>query len=240
MSFQHLIISKFNVDLYSSKTKREAEAWMNYRLKLFDYYCYPSVVGQTNQNFIWLIIFDSQTLEHHRQLISKYKRIIPIYHKRNPQHSLQDIVKETIKQSMNPDVNYIISTRIDVDDMISKSFIQETQLHIPKEDNVQLVFSLGYVLQIHENILMEREYIYNQFPSYIEKNSSSVRTVWFTAHGHIHKTAKTKIINQGRMWCWTLHRRHLGKYSEAKYYKYIKVDKKILKNQFIFKEGIQL
>lgn len=239
MKFQHLIISRFNLDLYTSKSEKEAAAWMDYRLKIFDTFCYPSIVGQTNQNFTWLILFDAKTPKYHRQIIAKYKRITPIYYIRNPQHSLQDIVMKTIKHSRNPDAEYIITTRIDVDDMISSNFIQQIQLLIPKEDNVQLVFSLGYVLQIHPNILMERDYTYNQFPSYIEKNTKDIKTVWFTAHGHIHKTSKTTIITEGRMWCWTLHKHHLGKYSKIKYYKYPIVDSKILKKQFIFKGEVK-
>jgi len=235
MSFQHLIISRFNVGLYPSE---EAASWMDYRLKIFDYYCYPSIASQTNQNFTWLVLFDSRTSEKHRKIISKYKKVTPVYYVRKP-GSLQTIVKESIKKSVNPKAEFIITTRVDVDDMLNKDFVKETQIQMPKKDNVQLVFSLGYVLRLHPNILLEREYIYNQFASYIEKNSGNIKTVWFAAHGTIHKTAETKCINKDRMWCWTLHNKHLGRTSKIKNYRLKTVNVDLLQRQFVYKKGFK-
>ena len=150
---------------------------------------------------------------------------------------MQTIVKESIEKSINPKAEFIITTRVDVDDMLAKNFVQETQLQIPKKDNSHLVFSLGYVLQLHPNILMEREYTHNQFASYIEKNSGSIKTVWFVSHGTIHKTAKTKCIDKDRMWCWTLHKKHLGKESKIESYKFKKVDVDCCKNNLYIRKA---
>ncbi len=234
MKFQHIIISRFNLGLFGSHTKQDAENWMDYRLKIFDKYCYPSVASQTNQNFKWLILFDPDTPEKYKQIISKYEKVIPIYYKRTP-CSLQILVMETIKQSINPDAEFIITTRIDVDDMISKDFVERTQIEMPMKHNTQLVFSLGYILRMHDNILMERKYVYNQFPSYIEKNTKDIKTVWFTSHGNIHKAedTETKIITTGRMWCWFLHDKNMSKYSVPDNYTLHEVNIQDLQETFI-------
>jgi len=235
MSFQHFIISRFNLGLYDRYEKEEALKWMDYRLKVFDCFTYPSIISQSNQNFIWLVLFDNKTSNFHRQIISKYLQIIPIYCKST---SIQDLSIEGVKSHLQSDTDYIITTRVDVDDIISRNFVERIQLESPKEDNVQLVFSLGYVLRLHDNILMEREYIYNQFPSYIERVTDDIRTVWFTQHNLMHKTAKTKIISQGRMWCWLLHKKNLCTASVPNNYKLPEIDIKILQNQFVFKETL--
>jgi len=118
--------------------------------------------------------------------------------------------------------------------MLSKDYVQKVQTEIPMEDNIHLVFSKGYILDLLSNTLIERTYINNQFPSYIEKNSDNLKTVWFTGHHLIHKTVKTKIIEQGRSWCWILHNMNKHPGSKLKNYKGQIVNIKHLQKQFIF------
>jgi len=231
ISLQHFIISRFNLGLFDKYEENIALEWMNYRLWLFDYFTYPSVVSQTNQNFVWIVLFDEKTPMLYRRIIKKYSRISPIYSKST---SVQDLAMKVVKRFIRPEVDYIITTRMDVDDMISKDFIQRVQFDMPKKDNFQLVFPLGYVFRLQDNVLMEREYLYNQFPSYIEKNSDNVKTVWFTQHNLLHKTAESKEGVRNRMWCWVLHDKNLCPASVPKNYLLPKVNVNLLQEQFVF------
>ena len=47
------------------------EKWMENRFWLFENYCLPSVVNQSNQNFIWCLYFDIETTEKYKQRINK-------------------------------------------------------------------------------------------------------------------------------------------------------------------------
>jgi hypothetical protein len=224
------------VGLYDTKSDEEASDWMDYRLKIFDAFCYPSVAAQTNQNYMWLILLDDKTPTRHRVLISQYGRIKPVYYRRGPGITLQQIVMDNMQQSVDTKADYIITTRIDVDDMIARNFVQDIQKGFPAKDNIHLVFPLGYVFQLQDGILLERKYFHNQFPSYVEKNSDHIKTVWFTAHSRIQETATTMILSpKDRMWCWTLHQHHLGKSSKIENYKYPEVDNiGVLAEQFAF------
>ena len=238
MKFQHIIISRFNLSLYDCMSEQVAKVWMDYRITLFGSFCYPSIATQENQNFKWLMFFSDKTPEHYRQLISKYNRMIPIYCKEQGFDDIQmkGFVNGYIKQFIDPDVEYIITSRVDIDDMISKDYIQSVQTEMPMIDNTNLVFSLGYVLDLSSKTLMERKYVYNQFPSYIEKNSDNFKTVWFTGHHLIHTSTETKIVEQGRRWCWILHDKNKHPDSVMKNYKGSVTDMKCLQNQFIFNQ----
>ena len=59
-SFEHLIITRFNLNLYA-RDKHDAptrtERWLEHRFEIFERYCLPSVAAQTNPNFRWLCLF---------------------------------------------------------------------------------------------------------------------------------------------------------------------------------------
>ena len=61
-SFEHLIITRFNLNLYA-RDKHDAptrtERWLAHRFEVFERYCLPSVAAQTNPNFRWLCLFDA-------------------------------------------------------------------------------------------------------------------------------------------------------------------------------------
>lgn len=61
---QHFILTRFNLNLWH-KDKNDNEInrneWLAYRLNLFETYCLPSVVAQTEQNFKWIILVDKET-----------------------------------------------------------------------------------------------------------------------------------------------------------------------------------
>jgi len=238
MKFQHFIISRFNLSLYDCMSEQVAEVWMYYRMSLFDTFCYPSIVNQENQNFIWLVFLSDKTPEHYRQLFSKHNRMIPIYCKEQGFDDIQikGFVNKHIKQFVDSDAEYLITSRVDIDDMISKDYVQSVQTEMPMTDNTNLVFSLGYVLDLPSKTLMERKYVYNQFPSYIEKNTDNFKTVWFAGHHQIHLTTETKIIEQGRKWCWILHAKNKHPGSILKNYRSSVADIECLQNQFSYRK----
>ena len=65
MNFEHFIITRFNLPIYS-KTKSgnissTETKYLDNRFKLFMNYCLPSIKQQTCQNFKWLVLFDINT-----------------------------------------------------------------------------------------------------------------------------------------------------------------------------------
>ena len=79
-SFEHLIITRFNLNLYA-RDKHDAptrtERWLAHRFEVFERYCLPSVAAQTNPNFRWLCLFDAATPAAYRRRIGGYQSAVP-------------------------------------------------------------------------------------------------------------------------------------------------------------------
>ena len=80
MSFHHFILTRFNLPLwqYDKHNRRiEGTKWLEKRLVLFESYCLPSVVGQSFQNFIWILLCDENTPLEYRERIKEYRKQCP-------------------------------------------------------------------------------------------------------------------------------------------------------------------
>lgn len=87
MTFQHFIITRFNLPIYHA-TKSGAvsptdETYLRKRMSIFTELCLPSVKQQTCQDFRWLVLFDAHTPNDIRRQIwalhTYYDRFIPCF-----------------------------------------------------------------------------------------------------------------------------------------------------------------
>jgi len=146
IQFEHFLLTQFNVYMQWSKciTGRKlkrpnhedmpTDEWFKHRLRLFDKYCYPSIAGQTNKNFKWMVLFD----ENHtnKNLLEKYDRMIPIYidYENYERFTMYQWFSNKIKEQLNPETNWIITSRLDCDDALNKNYIKIMQEEFsPKE-----------------------------------------------------------------------------------------------------------
>ena len=87
MKFEHFIITRFNLPIYSKiKNGNVCSTMIEYldnRFLLFLKYCLPSIKQQTCQDFKWLVLFDANTPKVYKTKINEihkeYNRFIPCY-----------------------------------------------------------------------------------------------------------------------------------------------------------------
>lgn len=88
MTFEHYIITRFNLPIFQPKVKGKkytscSEEYLNYRFQLFEKYCLPSIKNQSCQNFKWLVLFDDNTPEPFKIRASQwqkdYSNLVPCY-----------------------------------------------------------------------------------------------------------------------------------------------------------------
>lgn len=88
MTFEHYIITRFNLPIFQPKLGGKvytscSEEYLHYRFDLFEKYCMPSIINQTCQNFKWLVLFDSHTPELYKiraaQWHDSYPNLVPCY-----------------------------------------------------------------------------------------------------------------------------------------------------------------
>lgn len=117
---KHLILTRFNVP-FTQWAHLLSDEWMEHRFSLFENICYPSIVGQTNQDFQWVMLCDPKTKPEWKKRIDSYSRLTPIYCDWEDRfsHILSFAEGET----------NLITTRLDNDDALNKHTIERIKGH---------------------------------------------------------------------------------------------------------------
>ena len=149
VNYSHFIITRFSfrfkiTDPVGNLFKDDR---MNRRFDLFEAFCFPSIIKQSNPNFYWIIVTDlllpNKYMNKLNYLIAKfynsddYKTHGPrqiFVHKWNYQYTMSDPL--WINNQILPiTTKYLITTRFDDDDSLSNKFTQliadelSTQIH---------------------------------------------------------------------------------------------------------------
>jgi hypothetical protein len=139
-NFLHLLITRYNAGLYSRAEQFEMvgkeQSWMEHRFPFFCNYCLPSVVNQTNQEFLWLVMMDYETppeelcrviklLPSNAAMICCKDPVVP----GQVRHSHAYYFMEPIKRFSPHTVDWIITSRVDNDDCIAGDYIERIQSH---------------------------------------------------------------------------------------------------------------
>ena len=207
--FKHYIITRFNLKakewtVTKNQTKVLDDNWLKNRFQLFEKYCLASLVAQNNKNFEWVIFFDKETPQFFKDKIEVYKQQLPNlvpFFVENMELFLPTI-QEHIK---NNNQKYVITTRLDNDDCVSKFFVEEIQKNFNKQEYEALDFIDGYSLQISPDFkLGKKRHLYNPFISLVEKNQNP-KSVWSRSHTSWKRETRIKRILDKRIWMVIIH-----------------------------------
>ena len=212
--FKHYLITRFNLrathwDVTKNNEQLLTDVWMDSRMWLFENFCFSSVKAQTNQNFEWLLYFDSNTKEIYKkrilELVANQPNFKVFFVEAMPAFypALLDYIKNDTEGKP-----HIITSRIDNDDSIHKDFINEVQKHFNQQEYRAIDFINGYSLQIEPNyILGNKEQLFNPFISLIEKNESP-KTAFHQDHRLWKRDKKVTQISGKRLWLSIIHQRN--------------------------------
>ena len=164
---KHFLITRFNIvqDWYKTANRNntpiQTNDWLIERFQLFETYCLPSVVNQSNLNFTWLVLFNLETPEYFKQKIAgyatKYSIFTPLF--LEPYGNEAALLEKTIT-SLAENVQHVITTRLDNDDMIREDYIQMIQeTYDPKQKDVFLNYGSGFQYDLYNGVI----YAYNNF-----------------------------------------------------------------------------
>ena len=144
MKVHHFLITRFCYRNYRAekfKGYQERGDWkplfdplsqenLDYRLLLFQALCLPSVLAQTTQNFTWILVVD-------KDLPVEYQNSLHELVKRRRESYLWEYDKKSdikglgwLSPWINSGVEYILTTNLDDDDALPRSFLESTQGHI--------------------------------------------------------------------------------------------------------------
>jgi Putative rhamnosyl transferase len=211
--FRHFLVTRFNLRVDSWHQTKNGEAvltedWLEKRFYLFENFCLPSVRNQDNQHFLWCIYLDENTPVSYQERISaltkEYINIRIFYI--NGAEALNSSLVSFIKAQVDSDDKYIITTRLDNDDMIHQDFIAVIQSLFVPADKCVIDMQNGYQLCIESDFAELRNYKnrFNPFISVIE-NLSGFETVFSKPHFEWSQVSNTIEYKDSNLWCEIIH-----------------------------------
>ncbi len=190
---------------------------MEHGFELFERYCLPSIKSQTSQNFEWIVLFDSTTLEPYKERIGEwqkeYPKLVPVYVEPQNGRYFAEIFRKEVAKRLHG--NRVITTDLDNDDALNVRFVEDIQQRVqPLADGTFIFYTEGYQYFTDHQYLMKIHYPKNHFVSVVESgNPATVKTIYgYGSHYYIDKIkgAKIEYINDTPMWCQVVHEKNMG------------------------------
>lgn len=204
-AFQHLLLTRFNVRVFSDRGTDPD--WLRHRLRFFERICAPAVFGQTTRTFDWLLFCDAATpgwaLENLRTILGD-----------DPRVTLDFVVgPETVERRrravaamLRPETTHLITTRLDNDDGIARTFLETVQRQFAGQD-------LEYVnLPDGHTCFLGRIYRWRDesspFLSLIERidgRAAAFQTVMAQPHQRVKHAHAVRQVECGPAWLQMIH-----------------------------------
>lgn len=233
-NFKHFLITRFNLkkdDWHIDKNSNEVlnKEWVENRIILFKKYCLPSIVGQSNKNFKWLIFFQEKPSLEIELLIKELKEftfIEAVFSKSYKDFQIN--LTKYINKRIDSDVKWVLTTRLDNDDSLNINYIRE--LHKATKNpihNTLLHFPNGLFLDLGKNNKLGYSfYPLNQFVSLLEmSNPGAFNTVLCREHDSWDSNYMIKPLDLKDAWLQITH-----DYNMANQYKGVPVYSSRLKS----------
>lgn len=210
---KHFIITPFYVRRhFTTKTGKTEELlappeWLNDRLRLFEDYCFPSVVGQSEKNFEWFIYFDQSTpgsyLDRVTSLTSKYANITI---KLCEFWEAATLIKD-VASAIEARTRWVVTTRLDNDDGLSRDFA--SMLHSAAEERTEFLnFPRGIIWYSGKCYMYK--HLSNAFLSLVEP-VEGLRTVWSAgAHQDAARTAPVRQLQETPAFLQVVHGKNVS------------------------------
>jgi len=138
-TIDHVVLTRFNLPSAGvERSIREQEGWLTNRWGLFERYCVPSVLSQTNQNFTWIIYFDPQSPSWLKRYVQDYAYaglFRPVYRA----SVSRDELLGDIRGVTAADGHSLATTNLDNDDALAVDFVDRIQ-RVPRQPERTAVF----------------------------------------------------------------------------------------------------
>jgi len=212
--FKHFILTRFNLineQQYDvSYDYVNSDEYLLERFRLFELFCFPSVSGQTNKNFTWLVLFNDKLPGKWKNKCEDYKKKCPNFEPRYlsavETREWKNMLNKLILDEID-DCDFVLTTRLDNDDAIYLSFVDSIQkyfLENQEEAIINYADGLQYIPKY--NILKNTTFPKSHFNTLIEKNTSNLQTVLSFAHSELSNSFNSVFLKEKTpMWLEVIH-----------------------------------
>ena len=206
MKYRHIILTRFNLQFDLQSDIHLQKEWLSERMRLFTRYCLPSLQQQSNHHFTWVLLVSDQTPKDVQQTLLNYAEkfnYIEI-HFCAYTNNLNALYKE-IGMRYVQGYDYLLSTRMDNDDMLANNFCEALQNAILSAPTERIIYTFPNGTQWFEtqNLIYGIRYSKNHFLSFFEPASDIKTCLGFD---HTQVPAQQTIELEGKaMWCEIVH-----------------------------------
>lgn len=165
------LLTRFNLNLFSKDKEGKStktEEWLEDRFRLFEKFCFPSIMNQSCKDFVWIVLFDDKTPDEYKKAISIYqqklKNFLPVYFSSEEAKNHKSLVNKVIADHKDKS-SCLVTARVDNDDALHTDFIKNVSLLKDKGNDSIHFYSFGIGLQYYEkaNLAIKLRYIKNHF-----------------------------------------------------------------------------
>lgn len=208
----HFLITRFNIRVDDWTKTRDGHHinqsdWLDHRFELFNKYCLPSVKNQSDQDFDWLVFFDTSTPLEFKELNEtmslRYSNFKPIYVD-GISSFLPSLIRELTVRTKS---DYLITSRLDNDDLIHENYISRVKQEARPSNELLIDMERGYqLIQRRASRHEVRNYIhrFNPFISLVEP-ASNIQSVMSKNHREWKIAKEVVKINDMPYWVEHIH-----------------------------------
>ena len=201
MGLKHFLIIPFNAG------SKDLE-WLKHRIQFFRAFTEPSIVNQTNKNFISVFLIDPSTPKEIKSLLEGLGILYEMETfwavQREAEEEVNPEFSEFLKNLCDFD-EWIVTSRVDNDDGLALDFIEKTQeLFREKEEFIIYPNGLMWVGGKH----FEKRTVSPPFGTLVEL-TRPIKTVFYINHGSIPKKDHQSYGDK-LMWIHTYHGKNLA------------------------------
>lgn len=196
-----VLLTRFNLPTGGYESLVRSDAWLRKRVVLFERYCLPSVMAQTDQDFIWIVYFDPASpdwLQRKIKAWSAYGNFCPLFRERV---LLADKQRDMVERAGAP-ISRLLTANLDNDDGLAAGFVASIRAAVPERGRHVLTIEDGLVLS-GQRLFLHRDG-HNAFASVVEDFEGCI-TCWADAHNRLHHHMPSLQLKGAPGWLQVVH-----------------------------------
>ncbi len=208
--FDHYVITRFNVATSYGGGAPPDDDWLRHRIQLFETFTLPSVIGQTVEDFTWLVFFAPESPEFLSDAIGRWARCPRFNACVADGMDTGWVAGEAIRAEIDSRAGYIITTRLDNDDALCRTHLADVQAAFAAQECVFLNSRSGVLLDVERAVFKLASRSVNPFISCIERNQADLVTVMCADHEDVESQAPVVELDGECDWLQVQHGRNVS------------------------------
>ncbi|HSY34599.1 MAG TPA: glycosyltransferase [Acidobacteriaceae bacterium] len=211
MKTAQFLLTRFNPAVsFASEDLGIDPGWLTHRFDLFEKICLPSVAGQSERNYHWLLMVSERTPpKFMKRLMADLATVsLPTAILLVPEYSEQAF-NAAILTRLDAAVDRVVTTRLDNDDGIARDYLAYVRAEaagLPAKGDFVLNFRQG--AQVAQDGIFPRDARLNPFLSVVS-SPRKLRTAFATHHGKMNTVGKVIDKRGGNAhWIQVIHPRN--------------------------------